>query len=323
MPVLPILKYPDQRLRRIAEPVEKIDKEIVSLVDNMRDTMYNPARPGIGLAATQVNFHKRVVIMDTSSEEQNSFQVFINPKIISRSSETTETEEGCLSIPNLSEVVTRPNEVTVEYLDLNGISHSTMFSGIASVCIQHEIDHLNGKIFVDHLPDNRRMELEKFFKECEDFTSKLLKYPNPSLNQASKEVSSIDANVHSLIRNILFALECFENNDVPAFSAAHFGFFLRIFVVSTYFFPELKGENQNNNVFINPKITFSDKNCTEEEEECPVYTGKKILVSRTNQLRIKALNQEGKEFSLVCRDDLARVVLHQMEHLEARCVHLK
>jgi peptide deformylase len=166
MPVLTILEYPDTRLRKKALPVQIVDEIITALVDNMLETMY--AAPGIGLAATQVNVHKRVVVIDVS-EEKNTPLCFINP-VITEKTGTEEMEEGCLSVPGIFEKVTRAERVSVQALDRQGQPFEMEVDGLLAVCIQHEIDHLEGKLFVDHLSTIKRLrarkKLEKDRKEA-------------------------------------------------------------------------------------------------------------------------------------------------------------
>ena len=161
MPLLPILQYPDERLHTVAAPVTRVDDEIRSLVRNMAETMY--AAPGIGLAATQVNVHKRVIVIDLS-ETQGQLQVFINPEIVASSGEA-ECEEGCLSVPGVFEKVTRAERVTVRALDEQGDERTIEAEGLLAVCIQHEMDHLQGKVFVEYLSrlkqDRIRSRLKK------------------------------------------------------------------------------------------------------------------------------------------------------------------
>lgn len=147
MALLPILRFPDPRLQKIARPVDKIDDSIHQLAANMAETMYEA--PGIGLAATQVDVHLRVVVIDVS-EERNALRVFINPEILSCDGLAL-GEEGCLSVPGIYDKVERAERVTVRYLDLAGQEQRLEAEGLLAVCIQHEIDHLNGKVFVDHL----------------------------------------------------------------------------------------------------------------------------------------------------------------------------
>lgn len=147
MALLPILRFPDPRLQKIARPVEKIDDGIRRLAADMAETMYEA--PGIGLAATQVDVHLRVVVIDVS-EERNALRVFINPEILSCDGLAL-GEEGCLSVPGIYDKVERAERVTVRYLDLTGQEQRLEAEGLLAVCIQHEIDHLNGKVFVDHL----------------------------------------------------------------------------------------------------------------------------------------------------------------------------
>lgn len=147
MALLPILRFPDPRLQKIARPVEKIDDGIRRLAADMAETMYEA--PGIGLAATQVDVHLRVVVIDVS-EERNELRAFINPEILSCDGLAL-GEEGCLSVPGIYDKVERAERVTVRYLDLTGQEQRLEAEGLLAVCIQHEIDHLNGKVFVDHL----------------------------------------------------------------------------------------------------------------------------------------------------------------------------
>lgn len=147
MALLPILHFPDPRLRLVATPVAIFDNALRQLVTDMAETMY--AAPGIGLAATQVNVHHRVVVIDVS-EEKNQLWVLINPEIETTSG-SQKGEEGCLSVPGIYESVVRSEAVRVHFLDQTGKAQTLSADGLLAVCIQHEIDHLNGKVFVDHL----------------------------------------------------------------------------------------------------------------------------------------------------------------------------
>ncbi|HLR30825.1 MAG TPA: peptide deformylase [Paenalcaligenes sp.] len=148
MALLPILKYPDPRLHTVAKPVAQVDDRIRKLVADMAETMY--AAPGIGLAATQVDVHERVIVIDIS-EESNDLLVLINPEIYWRSDECEEFEEGCLSVPGTYEKVERAAEIKVRALNEQGESFEFHADGLLAVCVQHEIDHLDGKVFVEHL----------------------------------------------------------------------------------------------------------------------------------------------------------------------------
>lgn len=147
MALLPILRYPDPRLHTKAKPVAVVDAGIRKLVADMAETMYEA--PGIGLAATQVNEHRRVLVLDVS-EDKSQLQAFINPEILSRDGECT-GEEGCLSVPGIYETVTRSERVKVRALDLDGKPFELEADGLLAVCLQHEIDHLDGKVFVEYL----------------------------------------------------------------------------------------------------------------------------------------------------------------------------
>ncbi len=153
MAKLNILEFPDPRLRTIAEPVEQVDDEIRQLVDDMFETMYDA--PGIGLAATQVNVHKRVVTIDIS-EEGNDPLVLINPEFTVLQDELEEMQEGCLSVPGFYEEVKRPNRILLKALGRDGKPYELEAEGLLAVCIQHELDHLNGKLFVDYLTALKR-----------------------------------------------------------------------------------------------------------------------------------------------------------------------
>jgi peptide deformylase len=159
-----ILIIPDKRLRQVSEPVKKIDAGIRKLAEDMLETMYDA--PGIGLAAIQVGAPKRVVTMDLAKkDEPKNPQVFINPEILWSSEEMATYEEGCLSIPEYYGDVERPAQVTVKYLDLEGEPRELKASGLLATCLQHEIDHLNGVLFIDHLSKLKRDRvLKKFAK---------------------------------------------------------------------------------------------------------------------------------------------------------------
>jgi peptide deformylase len=153
---LDILHYPDARLHTVAKPVKAVDDRIRKLVDDMAETMY--AAPGIGLAATQVNVHERVVVIDIS-ETHDQLRVFINPELIAQSG-TEESEEGCLSVPGVFDRVRRAERVTVRALDRDGKPFELAADGLLAVCIQHEMDHLMGKVFVDYLSNLKRNRIK-------------------------------------------------------------------------------------------------------------------------------------------------------------------
>jgi peptide deformylase len=162
MAIREILILPDKRLRKVSEPVKKIDSSIRKLVEDMFETMYDA--PGIGLAAIQVGTSKRVVTMDLAKkEEPRRPQVFINPEILWSSEETAVYEEGCLSIPETYSDVERPAQVQVTYLDLEGATHEIKANGLLGTCLQHEIDHLNGILFIDRLSKLKRDRIIKKF----------------------------------------------------------------------------------------------------------------------------------------------------------------
>jgi len=164
MAVREIIILPDKRLRLNSEPVKRIDAGARRLVDDMFETMY--AAPGIGLAAIQIGVATRVITMDLSKKESDHEpRVFINPEIAWKSEEKSSSEEGCLSIPEYYEEVERPAKVKVKYLDLDGKAHEIEASGLFATCLQHEIDHINGVLFIDHLSRlKRRLIIKKFAK---------------------------------------------------------------------------------------------------------------------------------------------------------------
>ena len=162
MAVRDILIIPDKRLRQASKPVAKVDAATRKLVEDMFETMY--AAPGIGLAAIQIGEPRRVVTMDLSKKEgEKQPQVFINPELIWSSEEKRTHEEGCLSIPEYYEEVERPAEVRIGYLDLDGKKHEITAKGLLATCLQHEIDHLNGVLFIDHISKLKRDRVIKKF----------------------------------------------------------------------------------------------------------------------------------------------------------------
>ena len=161
MALLPILRYPDERLHKIASPVEVVNDEIRRLVEDMAHTMY--AAPGIGLAATQVDVHKQIVIIDVS-DDRSDLRVFINPEITRREGQAV-NQEGCLSVTGIYENVERAESVTVTALDRNGSRFTLNASGLLAACIQHEMDHLEGKIFIDYLSDLKQNRIRAKLKK--------------------------------------------------------------------------------------------------------------------------------------------------------------
>lgn len=148
MALLPILCYPNPRLHKVAQPVQAVDARILALIDDMVETMYEAG--GIGLAATQIDVHERLVVIDTS-EERNQPMVLINPEIIWMGDERAKGEEGCLSVPGIYDGVERATKVKITALDRDGKSRSIEAEGMLAICIQHEMDHLMGKVFVEYL----------------------------------------------------------------------------------------------------------------------------------------------------------------------------
>jgi len=162
MALLNVLCYPDPRLHKVAKPVAQVDARIKQIVADMADTMYEA--PGVGLAATQVDIHERIVVIDVS-DEQNNLQVFINPEIIWASSEKKSWREGCLSVPEFYDEVERPAQVRVKALNLDGKEFEIDADGLLAVCLQHELDHLQGKVFVEYLSILKRTRISQKLKK--------------------------------------------------------------------------------------------------------------------------------------------------------------
>lgn len=169
MAPLDIIKLPDRKLRLVSDPVERIDDEIRRFADDMLATMYEA--PGIGLAAIQVGVPRRIIVLDVAQREDETAErdpmVLINPEILEVSEETAVREEGCLSIPEYYAEVERPAEVRVRFLDRDGKSREIVAKGVLATCVQHEIDHLNGRLFIDYLSRLKRdMVIKKFTKQA-------------------------------------------------------------------------------------------------------------------------------------------------------------
>jgi peptide deformylase len=169
MAILPIVEVPDPRLRQISSPVEKIDDEVRVLVADMFETMY--AAPGIGLAAIQVGVPKRILVIDLQEPEEEGAEpvrdprVFINPEILEHSDQDVPYTEGCLSVPDQYAEVDRPDRIRARWLDLDGKTHEEQIEGLLATCLQHEMDHLDGVLFIDHLSRlKREMILKKIAK---------------------------------------------------------------------------------------------------------------------------------------------------------------
>lgn len=167
MAILKVLKHPDLNLRKKAEKVTKFDDELNIIVENMLETMNK--ENGIGLAATQVDIHKQIITINVSKEEkEEENKIIINPQIISKGDTIETTEEGCLSIPGVHENINRPNTIHIKYQDTQGNEQELHAKGLLAVCIQHEIDHLNGVLFIDHLSIFKRKKIEKQYKKISE-----------------------------------------------------------------------------------------------------------------------------------------------------------
>jgi peptide deformylase len=162
MALLNVLCYPDPRLHKVAKPVAQVDARIQKIVSDMAETMYEA--PGVGLAATQVDIHERIVVIDVS-DEQNDLMVFINPEVIWSSPEKKSWREGCLSVPEFYDEVERPAQVRVKALNIDGKEFELEADGLLAVCLQHELDHLQGKVFVEYLSILKRTRISQKLKK--------------------------------------------------------------------------------------------------------------------------------------------------------------
>ncbi len=167
MPLLPIITLPDEKtLREVSKPVATVDSHVRKLWDDMLETMYHA--PGIGLAAIQIGVPQRLLVIDLSKEGEEKTPLFIaNPEVVWESEAQSDYEEGCLSIPDYYEMVTRPAEVKVRYLDRQGEAQEMLASGLMATCLQHEIDHLNGVLFIDHISKLKRDRVLKKFQKAQ------------------------------------------------------------------------------------------------------------------------------------------------------------
>ncbi|MDF7670569.1 peptide deformylase [Orbaceae bacterium ESL0721] len=161
MAILPVLRFPDERLRKIAKPVTEITSEVQTIIDNMVETMY--AENGIGLAATQVDVHQQIIVIDVS-EDRSELYIIINPEVIQHAGETG-IEEGCLSVPDSHGFVPRFETIKISTLNRDGKKYEIDADGLLAICIQHEMDHLKGKLFVDYLSPLKRQRIEQKMKK--------------------------------------------------------------------------------------------------------------------------------------------------------------
>ena len=168
MALLPVLCYPDPRLHKRAKPVDKVDDRIKGIVKDMAETMYDA--PGVGLAATQVDIHEQIIVIDVS-DEQNDLMVFINPELVWASEERKSWREGCLSVPEFYDEVDRPANIRIKAIDLHGKPFELEADGLLAVCLQHEMDHLRGKVFVEYLSLLKRNRISlKMKKRAKELT---------------------------------------------------------------------------------------------------------------------------------------------------------
>ena len=167
MTILKILEFPDPKLRITASPIDTVNDELQKTIDDMFETMY--AAPGIGLAATQVDIHKRLLVMDITAEKDQPF-VMINPEVTKKEGNVI-SNEGCLSIPGYQDDVERYEAISIKYLDRRGVSHEKELNGLLAICVQHEIDHLNGKLFIDYLSEAKRQKIRKLIQKQEKYST--------------------------------------------------------------------------------------------------------------------------------------------------------
>ena len=167
MTILKILEFPDPNLRITASPIDTVNDELQKIIDDMFETMY--AAPGIGLAATQVDIHKRLLVTDISAEKNQPY-VMINPEVI-KNEGNINSNEGCLSIPGYQDDVERYETILIKYLDRLGVSNEEELNGLLAICVQHEIDHLNGKLFIDYLSEAKRQKIRKLIHKQEKYST--------------------------------------------------------------------------------------------------------------------------------------------------------
>ena len=167
MTILKILEFPDPKLRITASPIDTVNDELQKTIDDMFETMY--AAPGIGLAATQVDIHKRLLVTDITAEKNQPF-VMINPEVIKKEGNVN-SNEGCLSIPGYQDDVERYETISIKYLDRRGVSREEELNGLLAICVQHEIDHLNGKLFIDYLSEAKRQKIRKLIQKQEKYST--------------------------------------------------------------------------------------------------------------------------------------------------------
>jgi peptide deformylase len=183
MPLLNILRYPDPRLHKVAKPVTVFDAQLKQFTQDMAETMYEA--PGVGLAASQVDVHQQIIVIDTS-DTRSDLRVFINPEIIWASADRQVYEEGCLSVPGIYDGVERPSEVKVKALDVDGKPFELSADGLLAVCIQHEMDHLKGKVFVEYLSPLKRNRIKaKMIKEERELSRDKAKQDKKPGNQSA------------------------------------------------------------------------------------------------------------------------------------------
>ena len=163
MTILNILQFPDPKLRIKAQPIDNLDEKLQTKIDDMFETMYDAK--GIGLAGTQVDFHKRLLVTDVSIDKDEPY-VLINAVILSTDG-IVDSNEGCLSVPGFQDDVQRAKNIIVKYLDRDGASKETEMSGLLAICVQHEIDHLNGKLFIDYLSEAKKQKVRKLIRKLE------------------------------------------------------------------------------------------------------------------------------------------------------------
>ena len=163
MTILNILQFPDPKLRIKAQPIDNLDEKLQTKIDDMFETMHDAK--GIGLAGTQVDFHKRLLVTDVSIDKDEPY-VLINPVILSTDG-IVDSNEGCLSVPGFQDDVQRAKNIIVKYLDRDGVSKETEMSGLLAICVQHEIDHLNGKLFIDYLSEAKKQKVRKLIRKLE------------------------------------------------------------------------------------------------------------------------------------------------------------
>ena len=316
----PILIHPDPRLKKMCATLPDVDDRIRKLADDMLETMYDA--PGIGLAAPQIGVLDRIIVMDCVKDEDEAPNpmVLINPEIIAASDETNVYEEGCLSIPDQFAEVTRPKQVQVRWMDLNGGEQTQEFDGLWATCVQHEIDHLNGKLFIDYLGAMKRQmitrKMQKLKRDIargkETLTMAVrpcLPWPDKRLRTPAAEIEQITDAHRDIWQDLIDTMEAMPGVGM---GANQIGEMVRLAVVDA---SEKRGQVVR---MANPVILHSSIELRPHEEASPNLPGVSAVIKRPRAVTVEYLNDAGE---METRDFVglwATSVQHQIDHLNGK-----